>query len=162
MDGQSDLTEHLAIYLQGFEDYEGAYSPYPDALFYIRFMVSVGKIILKKFKKPESAKITIVSSNLDTNTHTTTEHLDNLDRNKIEELKDKSDDANEEKNSLPDNLSELNMTKSKKAFMLSSFVWQAIHLFLSIERRKKSDVLDTILEGLFEYSLNITLENWYI
>ena len=53
---QADLKEHLAIYLQGFDDYENAYSPYPDALLYMRYIVRVGEYITKNFKVGERGR----------------------------------------------------------------------------------------------------------
>jgi hypothetical protein len=47
LDAQIDLKNHLAVYLQGFEELGSAYSPYPDALLYLKFISKIGSIVTR-------------------------------------------------------------------------------------------------------------------
>lgn len=44
--GQKDFKNRLFTYLDGLQDCQEAYSPYPNALLSMRFIITVGKIIM--------------------------------------------------------------------------------------------------------------------
>ena len=66
LDNQDDLKEHLSIYLHGFEECLNAYTPYPDALFYMNFIVRVGNI-LKSSIKTDNANSLNLNTDLNNN-----------------------------------------------------------------------------------------------
>ncbi|KAK3085879.1 hypothetical protein FSP39_009975 [Pinctada imbricata] len=46
LQGQNDFKNRLFTYLDGLQDCQEAYSPYPNALLSLRFIISVGKILM--------------------------------------------------------------------------------------------------------------------
>lgn len=138
---QDDLKEHLSIYLQGFDDYENAYSPYPDALFYMRYIIKVGKFITRNI----SVNKTLISDERDeqksdSQTATLT-----------------SDESNEQNQLFREDRDSID---SKDSFSVSAIVSQAA-LILSLLNRKYSEkILDISLECLIELTTNIAKNNW--
>ncbi len=86
LDNQDDLKEHLSIYLQGFEECLNAYTPYPDALYYMNFIVRVGNILKSSIKIDNSNSINI-NADLNNNTNKTDSELvqsNEMNSNEIE------------------------------------------------------------------------------
>lgn len=48
LENEHDLREHLAAYLNGFDELKAAYAPYPDACFYVASMVAIGNVLIVK------------------------------------------------------------------------------------------------------------------
>lgn len=165
---QNDLKEHLAIYLQGFEDYENAYSPYPDALLYMRYITRVGEYITK-----DATSIRDGSDEKQNNSNSygtgTGEDADEeeisddaRDGRGLEESQQKAEQQQtlnssefKERNGL---FNELNEAKDR--LHISPLVTQASVALSMLNRKYAEKQLDVCLEGLIECASRIGKDNW--
>ena len=153
-----DLKEHLHIYLQGkvvfdfysflepffylielvkskgFEEYQHAYSPYPDALLYMRYMIAVGKFITKDvIPKKNSEPISKDSK---------------ADVNKVE-LTTESAESTRSDNQI-----------SLAKLIYSPIFWQLSNLYLYLTKRNSEKFIEPIIENLIDSSSSIRQEYW--
>jgi len=131
-DNQNDLKEHLAIYLQGFDDYQNAYSPYPDALLYMRYIIKVGKFITK---------------NVD---------LKRLETG-LEEEVESSEAPNSENAREPERMY---MSECGDTFNTSPLINQASIILAILNKKYAEKMLDLALESLIECSASIARDSW--
>lgn len=122
----------MAIYLQGFDDYEQAYSPYPDALFYMRYMNAVGKFVTKDIKTKKKS-----------------------DNEQTAEPKNPSEESTD---SVGSNQSD-RVTVSKLIF--SPIYWQLSNLYLCLTKRNSEKLIEPIIENLIDSSPAITNKDYW-
>jgi len=130
---QDDLKDHLAIYLQGFDEYENAYSPYPDALLYMRYIIKVGKFITKNVGSK--------STNSD-----------------LKEEQVLSVDSEEEINN--DVRDPEKLFLSEDTFNTSPLINQASIILAILNKKHVEKVVDLALESFIECSTSIARDNW--
>lgn len=163
---QNDLKEHLAIYLQGFEDYENAYSPYPDALLYMRYITRVGEYITK-----DATSISNGSDEKQNNSNSyetgtggdaEEETLDDVrDARLFEESQQAEQQQTLDSSEFKDRsglFNELNETKD--SLHISPLVTQASVALSMLNRKYAERQLDACLEALIECASRIGKDNW--
>lgn len=144
LDNQDELKEHLSIYLQGFEELRSAYSPYPEAVFYMNFMIHVGVYLIQS-----------IGSNLKNNSDfTKADNRSDVNMNPtiIESL---SIDTNKQRVILNDYLPVF-----KKIESVSSLLWNSSDLYNLIIKKASSDLADMVMANVLESSLNVNQEDW--
>lgn len=144
---QNDLKEHLAIYLQGFDEYENAYSPYPDALLYMRYIIKVGRFVTKDLTAKKTDEISEKSNQK--NLYEEMKSDTQSDKSKTEDIKNKNEKE------LYDHI-----TDSSDNFTLSPTMTQASVILALLNKKYQEKLLDLSLESLIECSTSLTKENW--
>lgn len=129
-------------YPLGFDEYESAYSPYPDALIYMRYIIKVGDYITKNIPTPSlnsaemseekrSSNDPITESNTEVNTNDGTA----LDQPMFS-------------------------SSSEGTFNTSPFINQASVILALLYKKYQEKMLDLSLESLIECSTSIARDNW--
>ena len=148
LESQDELKNHLFIYLQGFEELNSAYSPYPDALLYMNYIISIGQIITRiEPKQPKNTEEYDDNENF-----LISKQRKNKDFNLESTL---SRDTNQQKLNIDFYLNESTIINN-----LSPFLLCAINLYYNLKKKSPSQILDLYLNNLFKASININEQNW--
>ena len=147
------LIELILILITGFDELKNAYSPYPDALLYMSFMVSIGSLIVDSKSN---------SNSLPTYTNTTSEETSKSMQNESQ--------AKENLNGLTRGKEETGTfmtdatSKPQKQISLSLTFKHSIKLYNFLVKKmphENEDLLEFYLNNIVDGTFELKSENWY-
>ena len=167
LDSQSELKDHLAVYLQGLDDYENVYSPYPDALLFMRYICSIGSIISETaegfIQGVKSVTFKTNEERADSETANETQNDETLEssreENRLPELKVESELESNSKNGVPA-LGSIQL-KSDSSRVIPITFWHAVDVYTCLTRRMKNDAsFEKALAIMAESATTLKKDNW--